>query len=60
MISAMMEGRMLTETLILSSLGGCVCVCVCCSVMSDSAIPWTVVSQPPLSMVFSKKEYWSE
>ena len=28
MISAMMEGRMFTETLILSSLGGCVCVLV--------------------------------
>ena len=41
----------------------CVCVCVCmhrcvrvlsCSVMSDSATPWT-----PLSMGFSRPEYWS-
>ena len=29
-------------------------------VMSDSfAAPWTVASQPPLSMGFSKQEYWN-
>ena len=27
--------------------------------MSDSAIPWTVVSQASLSMGFSRQEYWS-
>ena len=27
--------------------------------MSDSVIPWTVASQPPLSMEFSRQEYWS-
>ena len=28
--------------------------------MSDSfATPWTVVHQPPLSMGFSRQEYWS-
>ena len=27
--------------------------------MSDSAIPWTVARQAPLSMVFSRQEYWS-
>ena len=27
--------------------------------MSDSAIPWTVAHQPPLSMGFSRQEYWS-
>ena len=27
--------------------------------MSDSAIPWTVACQAPLSMGFSKQEYWS-
>ena len=44
----------------------CVCVCVCvCSVMSDSLQPhWlqspqTVAHQAPLSMGFSRKEYWS-
>ena len=28
-------------------------------VMFDSAIPWTVACQAPLSMEFSKQEYWS-
>ena len=30
-----------------------------CSVMSYSATPWTVVPQAPLSIEFSKQEYWS-
>ena len=29
------------------------------SVVSDSAIPWTVACQAPLSMGFSRQEYWS-
>ena len=29
------------------------------SVMSDSATPWTVACQAPLSMEFSREEYWS-
>ena len=29
------------------------------SVMSDSAIPWTVACQAPLCMEFSRQEYWS-
>ena len=34
----------------------CVCVCVCvCSVMSYSAIPWTIACQAPLSMEFPGK-----
>ena len=39
----------------------CVCVCVCsqCSVVSDSAAPWTEACQAPLSMGFSRQEYWS-
>ena len=42
---------------------GCVCVCVyvCvfnCSVMSDSATPWTVALQTP-SKGFYRQEYWS-
>ena len=33
---------------------------VSCSVMSDSfATPWTVIHQAPLSMEFSRQEYWS-
>ena len=36
------------------------CVYVSCSVMSDSfAIPCTIAHQAPLSMEFSKQEYWS-
>ena len=27
--------------------------------MSDSATPWTAAYQPPLSMAFSREEYWS-
>ena len=27
--------------------------------MSDSAIPWTVARQAPLSMELSRQEYWS-
>ena len=30
-----------------------------CSVMSDSATLWTVACQGPLSMGFSRQEYWS-
>ena len=41
----------------------CVCVCVCAvlsySVMSNSATLWTVACQAPLSMGFSRQEYWS-
>ena len=29
------------------------------SVTSDSAIPWTVAHQAPLSMGFPRQEYWS-
>ena len=29
------------------------------SVMSDSTTPWTVAHQAPLSMKFSRQEYWS-
>ena len=29
------------------------------SVISNSAIPWTVVHQAPLSMEFSRQEHWS-
>ena len=41
----------------------CVCVCVCVrySVVSSSVTPWTVALayQAPLSMEFSRQEYWS-
>ena len=32
---------------------------VLCLVMSDSFCPWTVALQAPLSMGFSRQEYWS-
>ena len=35
-------------------------VCVSHSVMSNSATPWTVAHQAPLSMGFSRQEYWNE
>ena len=34
-------------------------VCISHSVVSDSLIPWTVTHQTPLSMEFSRQEYWS-
>ena len=34
-------------------------MCQVASVMSDSAIPWTVAHQAPLSVAFSRQEYWS-
>ena len=30
-----------------------------CSVVSDSGDPWTIAPQSPLSMGFSRQEYWS-
>ena len=30
----------------------------CLSVVSDSAPPWTVACQAPVSMEFSRPEYW--
>ena len=46
----------------------CVCVCVCVrahvhahvrSVVSNSATPWIVACQAPLSMRFSRQEDWN-
>ena len=34
-------------------------MCITLSVVSDSAAPWTVACQVPLSMGFSRQEYWS-
>ena len=33
--------------------------CVSHSVVSNSATPWTIAFQAPLSMDFSRQEYWS-
>ena len=38
----------------------CVCVCVCVLThIQLFASPWTVAHQTPLSMGFSRQEYWS-
>ena len=38
---------------------GCVCVCVCTlSLVRLFATPWTVARQAPLSVRFSRQEYW--
>ena len=37
----------------------CVCVYVSCSVVSNPVNPWTIVCQAPLSVEFSRQEYWS-
>ena len=34
-------------------------VCVSLSIVSNSATPWTVAHQAPLSVEFSRQEYWS-
>ena len=34
-------------------------MCVNCSVVSDSATPWTIGRQAPLFMGFPRQEYWS-
>ena len=42
--------------------GVCVCVCVCVRVRVQwypFVTPWTVAHQAPLSMRFSRQEYWS-
>ena len=37
----------------------CVCCMFSCSVVSDSATPWTIACQASLSVEFSRQEYWS-
>ena len=37
----------------------CVCVCESLSCVQLFATPWTVAHQAPLSMEFSRQEYWS-
>ena len=36
------------------------CVCSVASVVSNSATLWTVAHQAPLSLEFSRQEYWNE
>ena len=40
---------------------GCVeCVCVCVQLYPTLVTVWTIAHQAPLSMGFSRQEYWSE
>ena len=41
-----------------NTLYACECVHQVASGISDSAIPWIVASQAPLSMGFSRQKYW--
>ena len=45
------------------SVGVCSFIGLCCSLVEKSCstleTPWTVTSQAPLSMGFSRQEYWS-
>ena len=36
-----------------------VCKCISRSIVFDSATPWSIACQAPLSMEFSGQEYWS-
>ena len=40
-------------------MGLCACVLRCFSHVQLSATPWTAAHQAPLSMEFSRQEYWS-
>ena len=48
----------LSSTAILKIVVGCVCMWMC-SAVSDCVTSWTVACQAPLSMEFSRREYWS-
>ena len=51
-----------SKLLSMEKLCVCVCVCVCVKLLSHVqllATPWTVARQDPLSMGFSRQEYWS-
>ena len=52
---------LLFSTNFINTLAHFSCVLRVCSVavVSDSVMPWTVGHQDPLSMGFSRQEYWS-
>ena len=43
----------------LNKYWACVHICCCFSRVQLCATPWTVAHQAPLSMIFSRQEYWS-
>ena len=38
----------------------CVCMLICLSCVQLFMTPWTVAKQAPMSVGFSRQEYWSE
>ena len=50
--------ELMVECLELAGHIACMCVCVW-SVVTDSATPWAVARQAPLSMGFPRQEHWS-
>ena len=50
-------GQTYVGILIYHILNVCLCVAQSCPALGD---PWTVAPQAPLSMGFSRREYWSE
>ena len=54
-----MAGKVLFIDLIASYKGEIVSESVSDLVLSDSVTPWIVAHQAPLSMEFSRQEYWS-
>ena len=58
-----MQGRPLHHRILVSqTLYVCVCVCVCVCVLSRVrlfATLWTVSCYPPLSLEFSRQDYWN-
>ena len=50
-------GQAYVGILIYHILNVCLCVAQSCLALGD---PWTVAHQAPLSMGFSRQEYWSE
>ena len=57
------EKRNIINSLLYIGCSVCVCVCVCvCQSLSSVelfATPWTVAHPSPLSMAFSRQEYWT-
>ena len=55
------EGRLRGRLYLLmrKNMGACVCVLSCFSRVQLCATLWTVAQQAPLSMGFSRQEYWS-
>ena len=58
-VSTYKFGGVVVNNSIYNSILFLCCAVLSCSMVSDSAIPWTVAHQAPLSMGFSRQEYRS-